>query len=174
MTRKVGFAIAIAVLICMFLDNIVFTTFNIAQVRPDMIMTLTVTLGILVGSTRSQIICGSVGLFYDILVGKYFGLNCAIYVVAGLIAGMFFRKFYTDNFVFPAIVTLILSFFREHFLALVAVLGGASFNYGYMLIAYIIPCSIFSAVMCIPLYLILKPLLIRYGKYISDKQGSLL
>ena len=174
MTKKVVPTIIITVLVCMFLDNIVFTQLNIADIRPDMIMAYTVTLSILIGSTRSQFICGGVGLFYDILLGKYLGLNCAVYVTAGLLAGFFFRKFYTDNVIFPAVVTLMLAFIRENFLALVAAISGIRFNYALMLVAYIIPCALFTAVMSIPLFAISKPLLSQYGKYISDKNSSLI
>ena len=174
MTKKVVPSIIIAALICMFLDNVVFTRLNIAGIRPDMLMTLTVTLGILIGSTRAQLICGGIGLLCDIFITKLFGLNCAVYLLAGLISGMFFRKFYTDNVVFPALLTLALAFLREHIIAGAAAITGSSFNYGLLLITYILPCSVFTAVMCIPMFAILKPLLSQYGKFISEKHAGLL
>ena len=173
MTKKVVPTIAISALVCIFLDEVIFSRVNILGVRPDLLMALTVSFGILIGSVRSQIICGGIGLLYDIAAGRMIGLNCAIYVVAGLVSGLFFRKFYTDNIVFPAFLTLILAFFRENVLALASALSGGHFNYGLMLIAYMIPCAIFTAITCIPIYLIQKPLLAQYGRYISDKQQSL-
>ena len=174
MTKKVVPSIIIAALICMFLDNVVFTRLNIAGIRPDMLMTLTVTLGILIGSTRAQLICGGIGLLYDILLGKFLGLNCAVYVVSGIVAGVFFRKFYTDNVIFPAVVTLILAFVRENVFAVTVALTGVKFNYALMLFAYIIPCAAATALMCIPMYAVMKSFLYQYGKYLSDKRTGLL
>lgn len=174
MAKRAIPAIIISALICIFLDRIVFSNFNVLGIRPDMLMGLTVSFGILIGNTRSQIICGAIGMLYDILVGKLIGLNCAVYVVAGLVAGFFFRKFYTDNVIFPAVVTLILSFVRENILAAVVAVSGVQFNYIMMLFTYIIPCALVTALMCVPLYAILKPFLEQYGKYLSDKSASLL
>ena len=174
MLKKAGITITIASLVCVFLDCIVFTRVNIMGVRPDMIMVLCVTLGILTGHLRSQLICGGIGLLCDIFIAKLFGLNCAVYLLAGLISGMFFRKFYTDNVVFPALLTLALAFLREHIIAGAAAITGSSFNYGLLLITYILPCSVFTAVMCIPMFAILKPLLSQYGKFISEKHAGLL
>lgn len=174
MTKKVTLTIVLTALVCLFLNGIVFSRLNIAGIRPDMIMAMTVSLGILIGSTRTQFICGGIGLLLDIIAGRFIGLNCAIYVIAGLVAGTFFRKFYTDNVVFPAFSAMILAFFRENMLALFSAISGTHFNYALMLVAYMIPCAIFTGVMCIPIYLIHKPLLSQYGRYISDKRQSLI
>lgn len=173
MTKKVVPTLIISALLCLFMNGIIFSRVSILGARPDMMIALTVSVGILLGATRAQLICGAIGLLLDINSGRFIGLNCAIYVIAGFIAGQFFRKFYTDNIVFPAVVALVLSFLRENILAIFAMITGARFNYAIMMVAYMIPCAVFTAIMCIPLYLIQKPLLDQYGRYIYDKQSSL-
>ena len=173
MTKKVVPTIIISAIICLFLNGIVFSGLTIFGTRPDMLTALTVSLGILIGATRTEIICGAIGLLLDINAGRFIGLNCAVYVIIGCVAGQFFRKFYTDNVVFPAIVAMIMELIRENILAIFAAIGGARFNYAVMFFAYMIPCAVFTGVMCIPMYLIHRPLLDQYGKYIYDKQSSL-
>ena len=172
MTKKVVPTIIISVLCCLILNGMIFSRVTIAGVRPDMIMALTVSLGILIGSARTQLICGAIGLVLDINAGRFIGLNTAIYLTAGLVAGLFFRKFYTDNVVFPSIVAAALTLFREIVYALFALFTGAHFNLAVMVFAYMIPCAVFTGVMTIPIYLIQKPLLDQYGRYIQDKQSS--
>ena len=172
MTKKVVPTIIISALICLFLNGIVFTRLNIAGIRPDMVIALTVSIGILLGSVRAEIICGAIGLLLDVSVGRFIGLNAAIYVITGFVAGRFFRKFYSDNVIFPAVIALAAGFLRENVLALFAAITGAQFNYAVMLFAYMIPCALMTGVACILIYLIQKPLFEQYGRYIYDKQSS--
>ena len=137
-------------------------------------MALTVTIGIMAGYIRSQIICGALGLLYDIYVCKVVGINCAVYVAAGLISGMFFRKFYTDNVIFPAILAAILVFIKENINAIITGVSGTSYNYALALIAFIIPKAVLTAIVTIPIYAVMKPMLADYSKYISDKRSNLI
>ncbi|NLB61156.1 MAG: hypothetical protein GX802_01830 [Clostridiales bacterium] len=52
-------------------------------------------------------------------------------------------------------------------------LFGANYNFLLMLVIYILPCALLTGVLTIPVHLCVKPLLNTYGKYIFDKQSSL-
>lgn len=172
MRARAGMTIALSVLVCLFLDSVLFDKLNLWDIRPDMVIALAVALGILIGGTRAGIICGSIGLLWDILFYKMLGVNAAIYLVSGVICGTFFRKYYADNALIPALLGASLSFVKDNVLAIIAALGGARIGYGFMLISYILPCAVFTGVMCIPLYFVLKPMLARYSKYLSEKRDD--
>lgn len=172
MRTKAGMTIAIAILICLLLDAVVFAKLNIADIRPDVVIALAVALGITVGSLHAGLICGGIGLLWDIMFYKVIGLNAAIYLLAGLVCGCFFRKFYADNAIIPALLGFCISFVKDNVYAIVVAIGGGGYNYGLLLLTYILPCALFTGIMCIPAYYSLKPLLARYGKYLSEKHNE--
>lgn len=172
MRARAGMTIALAAVICVFLDSVLFSKLNFWDIRPDMVIALAVALGITVGGSRAGLVCGGIGLLWDMLFYKMLGVNAAIYLLSGVICGRFFRKYYADNALIPAVIGLGLSFFKDNVFAIIAALGGARMNYGLMLVSYILPCALFTGVMCIPLFYILKPMLARYSKYLSEKRDD--
>lgn len=172
MRARAGMIIALAALACMFLDSVLFGSLNLWDIKPDMVIALAVALGITVGGRRAGVVCGSIGLLWDILFYKMLGVNAAIYLLSGVICGKFFRKYYADNALIPALIGLGLSFFKDNVFAIIVALGGGRMNYGLMLVSYILPCALFTGIMCIPLFYILKPLLARYSKYLSEKRDD--
>ncbi|HHT86320.1 MAG TPA: rod shape-determining protein MreD [Clostridiales bacterium] len=173
MRYRAGITIAIAIIICKFIDNAIFAKYNLADIRPDMMLALLVVIGFSIGSMRAGLIGLGVGFLYDILYFDSIGINASVYMICGMAAGFFFRKFYADNVILPSIAAAVLCFIKHNILAIITALYGAHFNYFLMLIVYILPCALLTGVFCIPVYFVIKPLLKTYGKYIYDKQSSI-
>ena len=172
MRAKAGMTIAIAALICLFLNSVLFDKLNFWDIRPDMVIALAVALGITVGSMHAGLVCGGIGLLWDILFYKMIGINAAIYLLSGIICGRFFRKYYANNALIPALIGLGLSFIKDNIFAVIVALGNVSYSYPLMLVSYILPSALFTGIMCIPLFYCLKPILARYSKSLSEKRDD--
>ncbi len=159
----------ISIIVCSYLNAAFFTNINILGIRPDAILALIVSIGVLLGGLPASIIGLGVGLMMDVLFSKMVGLSAIAYIAAGIAGGLFYKKFYADNVIIPAITAVVSTFFKEHVLCLAALLAGARFNYGLMLVAYILPCCLLTGGICIPIHIVMKRVLIGKHKSIVSE-----
>ncbi len=155
---------ALAILICLFLDTILFPRLNILDIRPDAMLAATVSFGVLTSSLSGAVFGVTGGMLIDILAGRYVGLHAAIYLVAGMVAGFFYKKFYADNIIIPAVTASILGFLKDIFFFLITVIIGARFAYLGVLLRYALPSALLSGILCGLIHLLFKPLLLRQTK----------
>ena len=101
------FALPLAFLTGIYLDSILFCRLNIGGIRPDALLVVIVSAGVLLGSVKAGIMGVGIGLFMDVLFGPCIGLNAIAYMVAGVTGGLFYQKFYADNVVVPAMVAAV-------------------------------------------------------------------
>ena len=142
--------------VCVYLDSFLFNRFNLYGVRPDTLLAATAAMGVLFSNLPAMITGGAAGLLMDVLFNKAVGLSAAAYIVTGALAGSFFKKFYADNPVIPALTAAICAFLKEHVSALFLLIAGGRFPYVDMLFGYILPCALATGGFCVLIYLILK------------------
>lgn len=148
-----------SVLIAMFLDSVIFPQLNIMGARPDALLAVVVSLSVLMGSFPGALIGLASGLLMDILFNRFLGISAALYMLIGMCSGVFYRKFYADNYIIPVATAAVAALIKELVMAGVAVISGAKFNFGSMMVQYILPCMLMSAALCLLTHLIHKPLL---------------
>jgi len=156
--------IAISLLLCVYFDSIFFARLNIAGIRPDFMLAVVVSYGVLLGSMQGALIGGIGGLVMDIIVGRYLGLNALLYLLAGVGGGLFYQKFYADNIIVPSATAMVVSVAKDIVFALIMWIMGVSYGFGWILVQYIIPCALFTGGVCLLVHLILKPLMVRQVK----------
>jgi len=156
---KRTFIVGISILIALYLNSVILSRYNIVGIRPDMILLLVVSLGVLLGGKTAGIIGVCLGLFVDIFFEKYVGLHGAIYLLAGVAGGLFYNKFYADNIIIPAAASGIASLIKENIMAVIVAMAGGEFSYPGMFAFYILPCALFTAGMSAVVHLVLKRLL---------------
>lgn len=94
-----------------------FTNVNIFGIRPDAILALIVSIGVLLGGLPASIIGLGVGLMMDVFFNKIVGLSAIAYIVAGIAGGIFYKKFYADNVIIPAATAVVSTFSKNIFYA---------------------------------------------------------
>lgn len=154
----------VAMLICIYLDSIFFPQVNLYDIRPDAMLAVTVSLGILAGSAYAATYGAIGGLLMDIVFGRFVGLSALLYLIIGLAAGFFYKKFYADNSVVPAATAAAAGFFKDFVFLLVLTFGGAKLGFGALLIRYVLPSALMSSLLCIIVHWPLKPLMERQVK----------
>ncbi len=144
------------ILIGIYLDSILFSRLNIGGIRPDALMTVVVSAGVLLGSMQGGLLGLGAGLFMDVLFGKFIGLSAMSYMAAGMIGGLFYQKFFADNVIVPAAVAAAGALLKEHIMMLAVVLNGGTFSYGAMLGSYVLPCMVMTLALEMPVHVLLK------------------
>ena len=140
--------IVIAAAAGLYLDSMFFARVNISGIRPDAIMALTASLGVLLGMKKGALFGLIMGLIADVLYSPMVGLSAMGYMFAGLLGGAFYQKYYADNIIIPALVAAVGAIFKECVMAAACAAGGAKFGFFTVLGTYILPCALLSAAVC--------------------------
>lgn len=149
--------LTISIAVCFLLDSAVFPLFNFFGFRPYAMLALTVSIGIFMGQKTAAIIGGAFGLLFDIMFNSIIGLTAISYIVAGMLGGFFYQKYYADNVIVPAVAASVCSFLHMSLVSLGALLSGAVFSsYITVMITYILPCVLLTAGVCVLLHIILR------------------
>lgn len=130
---------------------------EIFNVKPNLMLIFVVLICYFINIKKGVIIGGIMGFLYDILVGKYIGLNTLMFMYIGFLICLFNEKVLKQPrilisvvsvFVFSNIVGLI--YFLIHSLAV------SEFNFTFLYMSIILPESIYSTIVSIPMYLLIK------------------
>ena len=157
-------SVAVSLVVAIFLDSVLFPRLNILGVRPDCILALCVSLGLLLGQQEGAIIGLLAGLLTDVLFGRAVGLGALAYMLAGVAGGAFYKKFYADNIIVPSVMAALCALGKENIMAAAARGLGASFHYFALFFTYMLPCALFTGLFCALVHLLLKPTLQRQVK----------
>lgn len=165
-------SVAISLLLAMYLDSVFFGRLNLVGIRPDCVLALSVSLGVLLGLQEGMLFGLLGGLLMDVFFGRAIGLSAMIYMLCGIAGGAFYKKFYADNIIVPAVTAAICALVKENFLALVVRIQGGNFGYFEMLFAYMLPCALLTGGLCALAHLLLKPTLQRQVKKHYDRSAG--
>lgn len=168
------YVIVIALVIAMYLNSILFNFIPLPGLRADMIMAVIVSLGILTGTAPAAALGVITGIFMDIMFNRFVGLSSLGYVFGAVAGGVFFNKFYADNFVIPPAAAAVAVFAKEHIMLFVSLAYKHNItNYGLLLLTHILPKALLTAGFCALIHLIFKKTLYRplWHKDIDNRPG---
>lgn len=151
----------IVLIIAFYLDNTFFNIINLYGIRPDIELSVIISLGVLLGSAPAAATGFCLGLLADIFFNKIVGLTALTYMLSGVLSGFFYRKFYADNLIIPTVTAAAAFFAKAHVMFIASVICGAKPGYLLTLAAYILPCSLLTGGAAALTHLILKRILFR-------------
>lgn len=157
-------SVAVSLLLGVFLDSVLFARLNLMGLRPDCLLAIMVSLGLLLGQQAGMLLGLGAGLLVDVLFGRVVGLSAMAYMLAGAAGGLFYKKFYADNIIVPSVTAAVCALGKEHLMALTVRLMGGSFGYFEMFFTYMLPCALLTGGFCALAHLLLKPTLQRQVK----------
>ena len=94
----------ILILVCTVLQCSVFEIFSYASIRPNLLIILTVSFGLMRGKKSGMWTGFFCGLARDLLFESTMGLQALIYLWIGYGAGCFYRIFYDDDIKTPLLL----------------------------------------------------------------------
>ena len=84
-------SVAASLLVALYLDSFLFARFHLFGIRPDCLLALLVSLGVLLGQSDGLILGLVAGLLSDVLFGRAVGLGAVAYMLAGVAGGFFYK-----------------------------------------------------------------------------------
>lgn len=148
---------ALTILCNVILESIAFAHGNfLFGIRPDLTIAVIVTLSLVSGPLKGGIYGLVTGLILDMLYGTSIGVTALFYFLIGMLCGMFNRKFYAENRVFPIILAFFAYLFKEACVMVTMLLTKTDFHFIVLMWRYILPGAILTSVITLPVYIIYK------------------
>lgn len=168
------YVIIAALVFSMYLDSILFNFIPFSGLRPDMLTASIVSLGMLIGTAPAAALGVIAGIFMDILFNRFVGLSALGLILSAAAGGIFFNKFYADNFIIPPAAAAAAVFIKEHIMLFAALICKQNIsNYGLLLLTHMLPKTLLTAGCCALIHLIFKKTLYKplRRRDIDDRQG---
>ena len=106
MRKKNPIIYAVILLVCAILQNSVFTSLHIDEIRPDFTLLLLVFFAHQLGTMEGKIIGFLAGLMMDMLGMAPLGFHSLIYTLIGHLFGLTRGKVYVDTLTIPVIFAI--------------------------------------------------------------------
>ncbi|MCC8051173.1 MAG: rod shape-determining protein MreD [Clostridiales bacterium] len=102
MKRRI--VLAVLIVICVLLQATVCPMIAIGDIKPNLLIILTVSFGLMRGRREGMLIGFFCGLLTDISFESTLGFNALMYLLVGYFSGYFFRIFYDDDIKTPLLL----------------------------------------------------------------------
>lgn len=102
MRRKL--TMAVLILVSIILQSTVCQMISIASIKPNLLIILTVSFGLMRGRRSGMLTGFFCGLLTDIFFNTIIGFNALIYLWVGYFSGNFYRIFYDDDIKTPLLL----------------------------------------------------------------------
>ena len=150
--------IPLFLLLNVLLESVVFFRINLWGIRPDSIIAFATVITIVSGTYAGTAYAIAAGLLLDVLFSAHFGQMALIYMLSTVGAGLFYRRYYADNNLFPGIVAGALYVIKEMLVVLSLLVLQIPFSFFNTFWRYLIPSAVLTAVLAIPVNIIYRRL----------------
>ncbi len=166
-------ALAAVIILTAFLQNGLMQFFQIASIRPNLLLLLTVSFALMEGRREGLLIGFFSGLVLDLCFGNTLGLEALIYMWIGFGAGCCYRIFYDDDIKTPMLLVcaaeLVYGFYEYTLLFLLR----GRVHFFFYLGRIIIPEMLYTLIFTIFTYRLLYRLCRRIGRLSKRRVDSL-
>ncbi|EAX48110.1 Rod shape-determining protein MreD [Thermosinus carboxydivorans Nor1] len=123
-------------------------------VRPDLLLIIAVSTGLLFGKEQGVGVGFFAGLIQDLASGNIFGLNTLAKMATGYVAGLAERKVFKENILLPVLATVAATLF--HGAIIVVLLAGLGYkvDIAAVFIYNFLPQLAYNVVLAIPVHLL--------------------
>jgi len=105
------------------------------------------------------------GLMMDIAGGMFIGIFAMLGFVVGYICGKPFKDFFKDNYFLPFFVVVCISFAHQFVLYVITIMFAGQLEFWHYMRTIILPKTIYTASLSIPLYGLLHFINIRLERH---------
>ena len=157
---------ALILLAAYLLQTAVFPALEIGGVKPNFMLIVTASLGIMRGS-REGMLAGFVsGLMIDIQSGDMIGFYALIYLAVGYLNGIFEQIFFDEDIKLPLFLIAVTDLLYGVAIYFLTFLLRSDFNFLYYLNRIIIPETIYTIVITLIVY----PLLLYINQRLEEAE----
>jgi len=165
-----------AVMCALILINYVMQTsvlphIAVLGVTPDTALIFIVGYGILRGDVEGAIFGFSAGFLQDIFSGGPLGMFALFGMLIGYASGKPFRDFFKDNYFLPFLIVLIAILFQQFMIYISSFLFLGHLNLALYARTIILPTTIYTVSLSIPLYSLLHFINGRVERFESNRRN---
>ena len=138
---------------------------------PDTALIFIVSYGILRGDVEGAIFGLFTGLLQDIFSGGPIGMFALMGFLIGYVSGKPFRDFFKDNYFLPFFIVLVAILAQQFVIYVASFLFLGHLNIGFFARTIILPVTIYTASLSIPLYSLLHLINARIEHFESAQRN---
>lgn len=152
MKIKRFFITAVIIIAAYLLQCTVFSSLELAGIKPNLLIIITASFGFMRGSREGMLVGFVSGLLADIQFGDMIGFYALIYLLVGYINGMFQRLYFDEDIKLPLFLIAISEFLYGIIVYFLTYLLRSDFNFLLYLNKIILPELIYTIVITLGLY----------------------
>lgn len=150
----VAFVWAISITLAVVVQAALVPFIAIQGIKPDLLLVITVTAGLLYGKEAGFGTGFFAGLLQDLSSGNVFGLNVIPKIAVGFGFGLAERRVFKDNLFLPALAVAFASLLTGIFVFIFVALQGYFVDWKGALLHTIIPIMLYNTIISIPVHFI--------------------
>ncbi|WP_099468141.1 rod shape-determining protein MreD [Konateibacter massiliensis] len=154
MKRKV--VLALLIIICFCLQGTLFRGLALGNIAPNLLIVITSSFGLMRGKKEGLVVGFFCGFLIDIFYGDVLGFYALVYMYIGYVNGFFNKIFYDEDIKLPMILITMSDFAYGLIIYIFLFLLRTRLDFGYYLIHIIIPEVIYTIVITIVFYRVLR------------------
>lgn len=152
MKIKRFFITAVIIIAAYLLQCTVFSSLELAGIKPNLLIIITASFGFMRGSREGMLVGFVSGLLADIQFGDMIGFYALIYLLVGFINGLFQRLYFDEDIKLPLFLISISEFLYGIIVYFLTYLLRSDFNFPLYLNKIILPELIYTIVITLGLY----------------------
>lgn len=122
------------------------------QVKPDLVLILVISYGLLRGAYHGASFGLLAGLFMDLLSGNVIGVGALVKMTAGFSAGLLEKAIFKDNLLVPALAAFLGTILFETFDLIMHLSFHANYHFVSAFVSIVFPQSLYNALLAPILY----------------------
>lgn len=154
MRRKI--VLALIIFVCFILQSTLFQTWAMASVSPNLLIIVTASVGFMRGEKEGIVVGFLCGMLLDIFFGSLLGAYALLYMLIGYGNGMFHAVFYDEDLKLPLVWIAVSELAYGLLVYFLLFLMRSKFEFGYYLTHIIIPELIYTILVSLVLYRIIR------------------
>lgn len=152
MKIKRFFITAVIIIAAYLLQCTVFSSLELAGIKPNLLIIITASFGFMRGSREGMLVGFVSGLLADIQFGDMIGFYAIIYLIIGYINGLFRQMYYDEDIKLPLFLITISEFLYGIVIYFLMFLLRSDFDFLFYLNRIIVPELIYTIVITLGFY----------------------
>ena len=138
---------------------------------PNTAIIFIVSYGILRGDVEGAIFGLFAGLVQDVFAAPFIGLYALLGLLIGYAAGKPFKDFFRENYFLPLVPVVIAVLAHQLLFYFTSFLFRGNFEFWFYLRTIILPTTVYTAILAVPLYSLLFFINARVERYEAFRRG---
>ena len=142
----------LCILGCILLQATWFPILSYHGVKPDLLLVLVISAGLLFGKEKGISVGFFAGVFQDLASGNVFGVNTIPKMAIGYLFGNAERKVFKEHVFLPLIAVMIGTFVNAFIVYLYLAFFGHRVEVLPLLVNQVLPLVVYNMLVCIPIH----------------------